>query len=261
MRAVMKRVMLMALLGLISIGCKKNEESEVLPINEETNLQVRNDSIEVGNSSEMIVQTYNKNLNGNASQSESYSIDVNQDGINDFKLLSRVWGEELGMEVPVTEIVCLHSNAMIQSHEVLESVYLKNEIEIKNRGTKVEKVINRYYSCEEERGAVLFRTREELKPDFKEEYDFIRNADVWEGRSIVLTQGPYEHPLNQLYQTADSIVYQKIHYDMVCNELPGNNTANLGIKVKSGGVEKLGWLKMRITGFNKVFLIESAFEK
>ncbi|MCU0431040.1 MAG: hypothetical protein MUF42_13830 [Cytophagaceae bacterium] len=247
---------------LAMVSCNTNRKDDPEPAENDTKQVPFTDAkLLVGEEADLTVIRQNRMIHGNNSNHEEYGVDVDQNGSVDFVLKSRYWGENLNIQVPVSEISSAHENAYLQAYTNEMSIYKKTKKVVKNKA-RVETTISHYYSCSQGPDFSLFSVERNTDARLVDAGEFVESQGDWMiARAEPLTFASYEYPEFKLLNTPDSLTIQKVFYELDCRGAKGAKVHYLGIRMTSSGAEKLGWIKIKITGNNQIMLMETALQR
>ena len=233
----------------------------------------RNDSIVFGDTPNMNIYIKNdticrilSNMTGCIGE-DNYDIDFNKDGVKDIRLISEVWGGQgLGFH-PRSSIMCLTQNCMINGFKRNDTTYLRiiNFIHGFNSANGCVELIKGYsYSChlKDKRDSIfeIQLLHFNLSPETKGTN--LRLANTFKSDTIILVEDNRSTG-GMLYSGCqnDTSISDASSYDFSCWFFPSNTIRYIGIKLISNNIEMLGWIKVSISNFNKITVLEYALQK
>ena len=233
----------------------------------------RNDSIVFGATPNMNIYIKNdticrilSNMTGCIGE-DHYDIDFNKDGVNDIRFISEVWGGQgLGFH-PRSSIMCLTQNCMINGFKRNDTTYLsinnyKYGYDSLNSCVRIIKGYS--YSChlKDKRYSIfdIQLLHFNISPEIKGTNLSLTNIFKSDTLMLVEDNGSNGGMLFSECQNDTSISYAS-SFDYSCWFFPSNTIMYIGIKLISNNVEMLGWIKVSISNYNKITVLEYALQK
>lgn len=250
----MKKVGLIYFIIFISIyACKKE--------NIELNCS---DFVQIGNYEGMIKNNYDTLLIGGYNSVKFIDLDINNDSINDFRLISEIWGSRGMGQHPQVSIICLHENCLIKGQLINDTTFYSYFVNIVVNGPPV--YIQYYHTYSNQRinndDSIFSVQPNRFKINFLNENDIIYNSEEYYSDKFVLTEG-WSATVNGPYPnlTNDTVYeYRETHY-YNSNVIPDDRLSYIGIKLNYSGKEKIGWVKLSVIDDYKIILLKTAIQK
>ena len=242
--------LLYLLVLVVTFACKKEEKE---------------DFIQMGKTNKMIINSYDTLLVGGYNTASVLEIDINKDGVNDFKLKSEIWGSPGMGQHPAASIACLSENCSIKGQLVNDSTFYRSFVH-SYYGENGSPFYIQYYQTYSnirinEYDSVFSILTDVFKVNYLNYSDVIYQSDLYQSKNFVLTEGysatidgPYPNVTNDTVRS-----YFVTHY-YNSNTIPDNTLSYIGVKLKSSNEEKLGWIKLGVTDSYKIILLETAIQ-
>ena len=221
-------------------------------------------SIEVGNYSALRIAHHDTILIGGYYDKQVLGIDLDLDGIDDIGIISNVWGSPGMGHHPEADIACLNQDTYLNIIHTLDTTFLKIRIDTHYSSPNQLLYIDyiEYYSCDRRYGEdSIVRIQEKEHINVLKKYDKISINDSWICDSVDLNhQGGSPWP-ERLYYSGDTTINKYVNSYYECRSFPNDKIAYIGIKKLKLGQEKLGWIKLSISNYYKVSILESALQE
>lgn len=210
------------------------------------------DMIVVGDNADMIINNYDTIM---MYAVNTYSIDVNNDSINDYKFI--IDDHPIKNTIcPKMEIGCLTPDAMLEGYLERDTTYLHIE--------KIDRGDNRFiyynmYSChkvtDHDEISAISPEKLHIMPRYKKDNIYLTNYFECDTTILINYSGSVGKPGS----------YDDV-FDYTCKNLPFYEYWYLGIKVRKNNSDKLGWIKLAVINADapsayKLAVIESAIQK
>ena len=235
------------------ITCKKDNQPEISSY-----------KIVCGTKTDVIIHDYDSILIGSRYVVKSFDFDVNSDGSADFQLTSEIYGSAGQGYHPRAKLLCLNSNCMINGYLSSDTIFKNFQSDtIYDSFQEKVKITNRtIYSCERIDNADSIKQiqTDQFKYLSKNKGDYLDKSEFFKSTTITLSDewsSSFELPVNH----NDTIIenYYQNHY--TCHSFPSDVIQYIGIKIKDGKNDKIGWLKISISENYKISIWESAIQK
>ena len=241
------KYILLLIFHLLIVSCERQEK-------------IRTDHIIIGNTFNLIVDSHDKVVVGDYPVPGIYEIDLDLDGVFDYKLKSYVDKFFPGGYLPGADIECLHKDAYFFTNIVRDTIYFTgHDTTIQNEGDTTYVRYYDQYDCFNISGndsIVSIRDIEVVKevPVGKE----IKNTDYFTTDTLILNQPSYETEYKRLYVSQDTVFYNvKSYYCTKKHRIGKDKVIYIGLKVKG----KLGWLRMSVLDSYDLVIFETAIQK
>lgn len=213
----------------------------------------RDSKIHMGNKLDMeFTEKFALNLNGNAQTPESYSIDLDDDGKNDIRLIS----------ADEASIVCLHSSAKLMVQQIQDSTFVNESTQYTISPTGEQMYIQATtYSCEKETPLYELDTAEtRLILDPKLYGNKITVEDPFQFLTF-----PFEHTGAATLTPTGTVVQGVVYYDLInyfndCWDYPSGGYY-IGVKLYTPSGPKLGWILMSVSSLGKINIENWAIQR
>lgn len=240
----MKTLKYFLLVGLcfFLVTCKKDKITDNINDN-------INSSLVIGSSDAIVSIVYNTILDGGYNNPSIIDIDVNGDNISDFRFLSMLIGGSPGQQLrPRVYLSCLDSNSMIYGQYKNDTTFLNRRTYTTITPDSIIELINYYnYSCKRisinDLVTGVNPGKFKLLPMLAGEN--LNNNDMFKSDGFTLVDESYSLSGNGETHN-DTISYIYTTYDYSCDMFPQDEICYIGIKIKDGQSEKIGWIKLSI---------------
>lgn len=252
----MKKGGLIFLIIIISVyACKK----ENLGINS-------SDFVQIANYENMIRNSYDTIIMGGYNEALSIDLDLNKDGVNDFRLRSEIWGSPgMGLH-PEASILSLNENCLINGQLLNDTTFYSYFVHTYYGENGSPFYIQYYHTYSNQRinddDSIFSVQTNGFKINFLNESDIIYNSEEYHSDRFVLTEGwsatvngPYPNLTNDTVRS-----YYETHY-YNSNVIPDDRLSYIGIKLNYSYKEKIGWIKLGVIDDYKIILLETAVRK
>ncbi len=247
------KVLLIVFSGLVLLSCEEKEDISVRKISE----------IIVGDHSNMTINTYNKKLIGTYNVPEYFSIDIDNDSIDDIQFKSRLWGSPAVGNHPMSEISTLSDNVQIYGYQNNDTTYVNRDIDTSTY-TETDCSIALYktynYTCHQidENDSILkITSTNKLSP--LDSGDVINTDETYYSDTFVFYNDGYTDPATGLSIINDTAIYIVKNYYNDCDDYPMDEIKYLGVRFKNDSI--LGWVKLKVYNGYKILILESGINK
>ncbi len=190
----------------------------------------------------------------------SFEIDVNNDQVNDFRLVSfNLSGTAMGVSPQNgSSLVCQHNNATVLCSLETDTLFAKKQIDTIVEGSKVRIYWSFLESCADFGPSdSIKKIWDQNKPLVKRAGESITIDERAVADSMTLTRISYGTIMGQIYHNQDTTIYVQFAYLDECNTMINDTAIYFGIRIG----ERPGWIKLRIFDNYKILLVESAIAK
>lgn len=218
--------------------------------------------VEFGELANMRLQYPDTVLMGEYNRGKNYLIDLDQDGQADYNISSLIWGSPgMGM-IPTSGISSLHEDAKFLG-------YFQNDTTFRNfsrrefQGNNIIEVYETYtFSCfrMDSADSIFKIDRDVFKLDNFSRGDRFSQDDTFESDSLTLVTYWTRSYRDMEYIGEDTVLYAQRQYNNDCFTFPQNEIRYIGVKL-DGKNPKLGWVKLSISEYFRVFILECAIQK
>lgn len=253
--------LLFAFFGITS--CRKDDTI----LTEEVNCYCCNQvdapsQIEIGDLSQMNIlypDTIITSVSYPSSPAVSFEIDIDQDGINDLKIIRTVGGSYTTGPIPETSIETLNDQTWLRTSTLSDTLYSYTIVTFSGSDPVVE-TIEHHQNCiaNSPLDQVISTSNYLLYNSAGEE---INTDHSWENGHYTLRHKSQNNYLYDDNSNPDTLVYETLVYANSCHDIPVGETVYLGIKKLYCGEEKLGWIKLTLISGYKLHIHEVAIQK
>jgi hypothetical protein len=217
----------------------------------------------IGDQNKLIIREIDTTIIGGYYDRKTFSIDIDFDGVQDCKISSYAWGSSGLGAFKEASITCLNSATYLNQISIVDTIFYIRDTTIFSYGSKVR--IEHYDSptCyESELTYRMYERDEEAYTKVFTENDTISMNDFWKVDTANLAlwaSGGSNY--NTLYESPDTVIRLYTRSFVECNGFPNDMDTYIGIKKEVSGMEKLGWIKIRISDFYIVTILEFALQE
>lgn len=197
---------------------------------------------------------------GTATLPAAYTMDVDKDGVNDFQFLLTEVKLDDAIHYSRLEIACLTTESFLGVKTLSDTTFINSWTSSNNNGQgKKETAMYRYY----------YHVRQSSKDSIGEIHKIIyavpfKKHDLpeavnWFSDTCLLVRTGYSLYFVNYESGPDWIRYRNEFYDSF-HLFPDKQIRYIGIKKKVNGKDKLGWIKLFLTG-PIVSILEVALQK
>lgn len=248
----MKPLRFLILLSLVtcSISCEREK-------------YYKNSDITIGNYSNMIVTSYDTILVGGYHYEQYLDIDIDNDGENDIRLISEVWGSPGLGQNPCSKIWSLNDNVRLNGYHANDTTFLNRSTRIidgPNNTTEIYEYYN--ITCHQIEGSdsILNIHHDVFKLLPKDYGNPLSLKDTFQADSITMIDDWYGYP-TKMHISGDTTLYEYYSFYNNCHSFPLDVIKYIGIKTGYKGESRLGWIKLSVIDKYKVVLLESAIQE
>ena len=239
-------------------SCKEDIQPPIVPEQK----FIQSHSLQIGDTNEVKLKTYNTELTGVYHQSPAtLDIDVNDDNSADFRFSSEVWGSP-GMGIhPRAIIMALNPDSRIYGVIESDTLFTRLATNIQTTDSNVTIYNTRHYACTQITPDYSVSSASE--PDFKIVSmgfgEVLSIDDYFTSGAVNFIDEPASyHVIPEVHN--DTTTYNLITYDNLCDYFVAGGMYYIGIKVKTAGIDKLGWIKVSISADSNPIIIESGVQ-
>lgn len=238
-------------LTLLNLSCERKYNS------------VQNDFIVIGNKDNLIISMIDTTLISGYYDRKTFSLDVDFDGVNDIDISSYAWGSSGLGTFKMAEISCLNSTIALNQESIVDTIFWDRFHTVVSDGSKI--LIEHYDSCSCNETELSYRMYVRDETTYTKafiENDTISKDDNWAVDTTNLSyyaSGGASYDI--LYESNDTVVRLYTTKYKECNGFPNNMDSYIGIKKDVFGIEKLGWIKIRIRDYYIISILEIALQE
>ena len=244
-----QRKISIVLLFFLLISCEKKSD---------------NDEIMIGDYSNMIVNSYDINLNaGVLTEYTEFSLDIDRDSNNDIALrCGYVHGWSSWGSYRFSEIRSLHKNALILGFYKTDTIFLNRETykHSTSQGTQISEYYNHTCFRKDPTDSILEIISDNFKVFPKDKGSILSNSEVFKSDTIKLIQSELSHFESIPISDTLFIINNYVSYND-CQSFSQDEIKYIGIKLEQDGNVKLGWIKIIVSDIHKIILFESAIHE
>ncbi len=248
---------LLALGTILLISCEKNST--------ETTKQLPSDEIIIGQTQGMKITSIDTTFRGGGSAGVvGYHVDVNGDGIGDIKFSSAMPGS-MGIGYrPISWVTCVQPDAELFGKIEDDTTFKKREIVVlQDTSIPVTILEHLYFSCSKLDAdyKVASIKKDTFKIKASDVGDKFSKADYSLSTELTIAEsGSFLRRNGSLYRDTIVVAGDTKFYSH-CYSFSGGKTGYVGVKLKRGGVTKLGWVKISVSENYIITVHEAAIQK
>ena len=218
------------------------------------------DLVEIGNYTGLRIDYHDVILVGGYHDRQEYEIDIDRDGVNDFQIMSNIWGSPGMGQYPEADIACLNRDSYFNVNHYSDTSFLHISIDT-HHYESVEIYIRNTFTCERIDAAdSILKVKESHYLNVFKKEDIISISDPWISDTLGLDYSWSSY--YDIYDSSpDTIIYQVNTFDYNCHPFPGDEIRYIGIKKVSSELTRLGWIKLSISDNYKVSILETALQE
>ncbi|MEI6900148.1 MAG: hypothetical protein WCL00_09735 [Bacteroidota bacterium] len=232
---------------VFTLSCKKKEASP-------------SSSIVFGNSTGMFVRIYDTLIaRAELTYMRSFEFDVNNDNINDFKLVSfNLSGNSSHSGIQNGASICsLNKSSSLQSYLETDTLFFNIITDTTFQGSNVNILIQYASSCSRiASDDSIIKIWNQNKIIERKSGDHLSTSERFISDSITITRAENSSWTQIIHQNQDTTICSNSTYLDKCNSITNEKILYLGIRIG----DKLGWIKLLIMEDYKILLLESAIE-
>lgn len=242
------RILTSVVFVLVLISCTKQND-------------IIKSEIVVGEYSNMMINSYDTTLIGGYNSPETFSIDLNNDGIDDISFESELWGSPAVGQHPKALIKSLSENVHILGFHTKDTMFMNQETSIIEAEGNIVEIYKQYhYTCHRinhEDSILSIDTSFKLKP--LNHGDLISISDMFQFEPIVFVNDGYSYPPSFGEINNDTMIIEVRTFHNDCYDFPLQETKYIGVKFISES--KLGWIKLSLIDKLNLSIQESGYQK
>lgn len=251
------KILILSFAIILFSACDKEQETE------EEEVVVKS-GITMGDEAGMRVVDYDTTLNGGYNDPVSLDFDLDGNGIDDIRLISREFGSLGAGTQMVAEIECLHPDAGLSGETALDTIFV-HRVDTSCSGHRgaYKCTYYTYYLCHRVRAADFI---DEVKADnfhltYYDDGESIDAEDYFESSHSILYHENGILGLSQEVETrGDTVFYTHEMLKEYCQEeMQQNKICYVGVRIKDTG--RLGWVKLELVDGFKIRLLQTAIEQ
>lgn len=229
-----------------------------------TDVDTSNTFIILGDLSGMLSVSHDTIIHGSYNEAETFSIDINQDSVNDIQLRSIKWGSLSVGEVPRSRLWCLHDSVKINGYFENDTIFRHKYSTTGNWTDSTHDIFNyTIYTCRkiDANDSAIYINEDIFKASLMEKDEVIYLTNTFKTDSITLAESSYTHPPDIEGYGQDTVYYNYTTYNKDCKSFPADDFKYIGFKIHHNNTEKLGWIKIGIWNNYEIIILESSIQK
>lgn len=220
------------------------------------------DSIYFGQNEGMDIQDYNVVLNANNLKPHaSYKIDVDKDGEDDLECTTELIGPSNNPWYEKVRIDCLHDDILFEGSSNSDSTFHGQDTLYLDTMGQVWVTYLERYSCDR---VNISDNGDPVLGNFQvNSYSIgqlINSSAEYQSERVYLYQEDEYWLRDELQLGPDTSYYSQIMRRYDCGWFPKNQNLYIGFKINKGRREKIGWVKVKVTGVQTLHLIQTGIQ-
>jgi len=242
-------VFLLLAAAVIATGCSNDEE---IP---DTGFII------TGNNRTATIHPEEKVLTGGYYQPVALDLDVNSDGINDYRLKSEVWGSPGMGQHPAASILSLHGNALLSGRISTDTIWLTKTVNYSQEPGQpvvVSTVLSHNCLKETQWSVADNILHNKFRLSYFTEGATLATTDQYQPDTACLTDDWMR--INSYSQVNDTIWNSLSTTSYSCWSMPDDEIRYIGFSLKADNRQRLGWIKLKVKNNLEVFCAEWAIQ-
>ena len=234
------------------LQCRKQDRLTTIP-----------SEIVFGTKANLLVQNYDTVLIGGYHNKIYLDLDVNNDGENDVRFGSEIWGSPNLGQNPKSTISPLHNNLFLSGITKDDTTFLNIIQNTETSSGNAVKVYSYYrFSCIRISidDSIYTLSPGQFKLVSKSVDETLKKTDYFKSEPFILADN---YPIS--YSTPvisnDTTYYKQSTTNKSCDYFPADKIGYIGFKLIHQDTEKLGWLKISINNNYKISILESVIQQ
>jgi len=247
----MKKLIFLGASCLLIFACKKDQQPST--------------SIIMGDVSSMNVTLVNTTLEAcSGCFNTTYVFDANDDEITDFRFYFYESTNSFGSRISCS-IASENDQAFFLDNDFKQDIYRRYDTVYADTSLQSGQTTVRYvrslWSCDPlQNSDTVFQSWTGLPEGLNETANLSVNDQDWSSGSAILTSDPYWNQTGQLAINHPDTAELNLFYSKnTCTTFEEDVIKYIPIKIGAGGVDRLGWIKVKLSG-NQFFLYEYALQ-
>jgi len=250
----MKNLLLLPIVLLLCFSaCRKKEEPSPY---------VRASSVIIGDYTNMVCHTYDSVVVYPV-QPCSINLDVDNDHVDDFRLISSMWGSAGVGHHPRSDIQCLTINASLSGFFTTDTLFIAfDSSTFTGNDGKIHMNAFERLSCHpigDYSNPIVIKPNT-FKIIVKMAPEKVGIQDVFNSDSLTLMDESYGLPPYTTIRN-DTVIHRILIDYKNCDVFPQDEVNYIGFRIMHGSYIKYGWIKLSLTDINKLIIFETAIQK
>ena len=212
----------------------------------------------VGSTENMRVLHLDTILIGSYQDKRSLNIDLNEDGYDDYRLNSYIFGSTHNPSYG-SSIECLHEDATLLTSSVMDTTYYccSNEQISDEQPGEIRIYYYNNFNCtrlNDEDSIVSYQKINIVQDTYLG--DTLDFSDRFSSDTLEFAKGWYNLTEEIIYESNDTIIYKIDIYECYKYRVKNNKLVYFGLKLN----DKFGWLKLSITDDYKMSIYEATIQ-
>ncbi len=250
---MLKTLKIMTLLCLLLISSCKKQQNEPY---------TRPDNLVIGDYTNTLRQIFDTVIVYQGFPA-SIDLDMDNDQVDDVRLISTNWGSVGLGHHPRSEIWCLTNNVSISGFYTTDTTFFSFDQSSYIGNDSIVNIDEYYrYSCHtiSDQDSVVNIASGVYKISVKSEHDKINKLDMFKTDSLVLIDDSYSFPPFTIYKQ-DTVIQKYEYVYNNCSTFPQDDVHYIGIRIVKGNEVKYGWIKLSVIDINKIIIYETTVQK
>lgn len=243
---------------ILFVSCKKHSDYTIPTDNK------RVTQIIIGDTTDMVVNKLNENaLVGYRYGDSAYNLDIDGNGEKDLRFFgSRNELMGLGSWYNV-KIFCISDSIRLYTYSYNDTIYISNDTTQSIQNGVMNISIVKSYLCQRKDNKDIFSSITDKSLNRLQINDTLKMNDIFENNDFEIRKTYPNYPKSYYlyFQNKDTAIYKSNIFLTGCHYFPGNDTSYIGLLLKVGANQKLGWIKISITNGRETNILETALQK
>jgi hypothetical protein len=255
---------------LFTFSCKDHHDPpDIIPIVPPIIIPIdppKVNQIVIGDTTNMIVTTINNDATvGFMVGTSSYKLDIDKDWSDDIRFDgTREVLMGLGQWYSVG-LSCISDSIKLNTYPYSDSIYISTDTTQYMQSGKLNIYIAENYICQKKDDKDIFYSVTQKSLNCLHLNDTLKISDEFEKKTFEIRKTYPYWPLEMsiTFQNKDTIIYKRTEILTDCHYFPGYDTSYsyVGLLIKDGKKQKLGWIKILIQEGRETHILETAIQK
>lgn len=251
-----KKIFFAAVIVLpLLFSCKKDKGLVFKPAPE---------SITIGGSDGIVLSQINQSTGGNALQTYSINLDLDNDSKHDVMLTHYYYSQQGGSYVNYfVRVKPLNTDVLIAAYNAKDSVFYNTTVTYNsiNPGGTIKEVIHNYQCSKTTPTATLYSVKDTTRALGLRQNEVLSNSGLFLNSEFELRPSHAERHLDQSYSNANQDTTFRIASNHItCSPYPENTPYYIAVKLNNNHHPRIGWIKLSMSMY-KLTVVESALSK